>query len=185
MFHFTYKKGMGVLDFTDALSLFNNGMVEEAREYILQTLTCSRTNEGEDFYLKNLESYLTLDEDFVEILFNELEKLNKAPSSKKEEPIKEKTKQEIIEEKKEVKKTQSTKVTSKEIIQNKLELAVAIQNMLKNESSIATNNDLLKQMIFNYLEKELCKILGEEKEEEFSKEEIKVLKSLVKKILEK
>lgn len=178
MFHFTFKKGMSVIDFTDALDLYNNGLIEEAREYILQTLASINLNECKDVYMKSLENYLMLDEGFAEKLFQELEKLNNTKIEKQKEETK---REEVKKDSKTPVENPKNKVSN---VHSKLELAVSIQDMLKNENSIVTNNNTLKNMIFSFLETELCKILGEKNDTyEFTNEEVKVLKALAKKII--
>lgn len=175
-----------IIDFGPALDLLASGKTDEARMFISETIEYADPNEV--VFAKNLEQYLNHDSEFAEEVISLLELHNSQASEieSKPKPATATTPNPVsnptLIQQIPISNPIPTQLTS-DSIKDKLELAVAIQDVLKQDNFINTHSQLLKDKVSNFLQIELKRLFGEEVKEELSQNEIKALKLLAKRLL--
>jgi len=178
MFLLKYEPNTQIVDFGTSVDLMSSGKIDDARMFIAQTIEDSDPNKK--LFAKNLESYLTHDPDFAEEAISMLELHNSQCSndfSEPDVPVQNAPVQHV---------SNISNIPNKQSndpIKDKLELAMAIQDVLKQQEVVHTHSQILKDKVTKFLNKELKKLFGEEVQEEFSADETKALKILAKRIL--
>jgi len=175
MFLLKYEPNTQIVDFGTSVDLMSSGKIDDARMFIAQTIEDSDPNQK--LFAKNLESYLTHDPDFAEEAISMLELHNSQCSNDFSEPnvpVQNTPVQHV---------SNIPNKPSNDPIKDKLELAMAIQDVLKQQEVVHTHSHILKDKVTKFLNKELKKLFGEEVQEEFSADETTALKILAKRIL--
>lgn len=181
MFLLKHDPEATILDFEEAIELYAIGKADDARMWITDII--ENANPEAIWFAKNLDKYMNHDQEFAPDAIALMEIHNDKSDfalKNKERP------QPQIQPQSKTQPKQQPQAKQELTIQDKLGLAVAIQELLKKEEPIATESEPLKARIINFLNKELQFLFGEDKEEKqetLTNEEIRALKLLARKIL--